>query len=120
MRSIRVWLVGALVGSGTGLSTFFATQMMSLDDELTLPELGVALIAPAVVAVLVARVTGSKMVNSMVVAYLTLVFPLIGALFGAPDTNLMVVVSLALLGLAGGLVWSTPFALWTLIRRRRD
>ena len=117
MKSIRIWWVGGITGSGTGLLFFLATFILSIDGELALPELGIALITPAIVAVLVARATNSKIVILLIVAYLTLVVPLIGPLFGAPDPDIMIVVTLAILGLVGGLVWSTPFVLWAYMRR---
>ena len=117
MRAIKIWWAGGITGSGTALLFFLATLILSIDGELTLPEFGIALIAPAIVAVLVARATNSKIVILLIVAYLTLVIPLLGPLFGAPDPDVRVAATLAMLGLVGGLVWSTPFALWAYMKR---
>ena len=117
MRSIKIWLVGSIAGSGTALLFFLATLILSIDGELTLLEFGVALITPAIVAVLVAKATNSKIVILLIVTYLTLVIPVLGPLFGGPDPDVRVAATLVMLGLVGGLVWSTPFALWAYVRR---
>ena len=88
-----------------------------MDGELALIEFCIALMTPAMVAVLVAKATHSNMSIVLIVAYLTLVIPVLGPLFGMPKTDIRVVVTLALLGLMGGLVWSTPFAMWAYFRR---
>ena len=54
------------------------------------------------------------------VAFLTLMMPVFGAAFGAPDMGLKVIVSLTLLGIVGGLFWSGPFALWNHFRGGSD
>ena len=117
MRAIKIWLVGSIAGSSTALLFFLATLILSIDGELTLLEFGVALITPAIVAVLVAKATNSKIVILLIVAYLTLVIPVLGPLFGAPDSDVRVAARLVMLGLVGGLVWSTPFAFWAYMRR---
>ena len=117
MRAIKIWLVGSIAGSSTALLFFLATLILSIDGELTLLEFGVALITPAIVAVLVAKTTNSKIVILLIVAYLTLGIPILGPLFGGSDPDVRVAATLAMLGLVGGLVWSTPFALWAYMRR---
>ncbi|HJM13534.1 MAG TPA: hypothetical protein QF641_03485 [Candidatus Thalassarchaeaceae archaeon] len=47
------------------------------------------------------------------IAFLTTIFPLFGASFGAPNTAPMTLLTLVLLGVIGGLVWSIPFAGWS-------
>ena len=117
MRAIKIWLVGSIAGSSTALLFFLATLILSIDGELTLLEFGVALISPAIVAVLVAKATNSKIVILLIVAYLTLGIPILGPLFGGSDPDVRVAATLVMLGLVGGLVWSTPFALWAYMRR---
>ena len=117
MRAIKIWLVGSIAGSSTALLFFLATLILSIDGELTLLEFGVALITPAIVAVLVAKATNSKIVILLIVAYFTLGIPILGPLFGGSDPDVRVAATLVMLGLVGGLVWSTPFALWAYMRR---
>lgn len=119
MRTVKIWLVGSVAGSSTALLFFLVTEILSYDGSLDRIELGIALITPAIVAILVAKATKSKVVILLVVTYLTLVMPVFGALFGAPDTSVRTGVTLGMLGFIGGLVWSTPFALWSLARRRK-
>ena len=58
-----------------------------------------------------AKVTNSKIVILLIIAYLTTLIPVLGAAFGAPDLDVGTVVILSILGLAGGGIWSTPFVL---------
>ena len=51
------------------------------------------------------------------IAYLTLLLPLFGALFGAPNLELNTLAVLWLLGAVGGALWSLPLLLWTLRAR---
>lgn len=113
-----MWLVGSATGAGTGFLFFLATTILS-NDDLTLPKFSVALITPSIVAFLMSMATRSNVLILLIVAYLTLVMPVLGALFGAPNSDIRVVLMIITLGLAGGLVWSTPFALWAYIRRRK-
>ena len=119
MRPIKIWMTGSITGSGTSLLFFLASLILSIDGELTLPEFGIALLSPTIVATLVTKITHSKMLLSLTVAYLTLVIPTIPALLGAPNQDVKVAVTLAILGLVGGLVWSTPFALWAYFKKRK-
>ena len=111
--------MGSIAGSGTALLFFLANLILTLDDELNLPEFGIVLITPAIVAALVAKATKSKIVILLIVAYLTLVIPVLPVLFGGPDPDVRVGATLVMLGLVGGIVWSTPFGLWAYMRRGR-
>ena len=95
------------------------TQILSLDGKLELFELAIALITPAIGAFIISKVTKSRIVILLIIAYCTLIMPVFGALFGAPDLDIQVIASLALLGLIGGIVWSTPFVLWMYIKRKK-
>ena len=77
------------------------------------------MITPGIVAVVVAKATNSKTIVLLLVAYLTLVIPVLGPVFGAPDLSLTVAATITLLGLVGGLVWSAPVALWEFARQQR-
>ena len=117
--SLKLWAVGGITGCCTGLAFFAATLILSIDGDLALPEFGIAVITPGLVAVVVAKATNSKTIVLLPVAYLTLVIPVLGPAFGAPDSSLTTALTIALLGLVGGLVWSTPVALWEFTRQQR-
>ena len=113
-REIKVWLAGGLTGLVTGLSFILVHDALTTDLMLDLGEFGVALVTPAPIAVVVALATRSRMVMLLAIAYLTLLIPVLGVAFGSSGSPLLPV---AASGLVGGLVWSTPFALWQLKRR---
>ena len=115
-RAIKVWLVGGLMGLVTGLSFILVHDALTTDLMFDLWEFAVALVTPALIAALVAKATRSRIVILLAVAYLTLLIPVLGASFGASGSEPLW--QFAALGLVGGLVWSTPFALWQLTRRR--
>ena len=115
--AIKVWLVSGLVGLGTGLSFIMVHDALTTDLMFDLWEFGVALVTPALIAVVVALVTRSRIVILLPVAYLTLLIPVLGPAFGGTGSEPIWV--FGALGLIGGLVWSTPFASWALLRRRQ-
>lgn len=117
--SLKLWAVGGITGCCTGLAFFAATLILSFDGDLALSECGIAAITPGIVAVIVAKVTKSKTIVLLPVAYMTLVIPVLGPTFGAPDLGLTIGLTITLLGLVGGLVWSTPIALWEFTRQQR-
>jgi len=114
-RAIKVWLVGGIVGLGTGLLFIMVHDALTTDFIFDLWEFGVALATPALIAVVVALVTRSRIVILLAVAYLTLLIPVLGPAFGGTGSE--PIWAFSALGIVGGLVWSTPFALWTLLRR---
>ena len=116
--AIKVWLVGSLVGLVTGLSFTLVEDALTTDLMFDLWELGVALVVPLLIALLVALATRSRIGILLAVAFLTLLMPVCGASFGASGSESLW--QFAALGLVGGLVWSIPFALWQLPRRRNN
>ena len=52
------------------------------------------------------------------VAYLTFLIPVLGASFGAPNSNLETLAAIVMLGAIGGIFWSTPFAIWSYFKSR--
>ena len=52
------------------------------------------------------------------VAYLTFLIPVLGASFGAPNSDLDTLATLILMGMIGGLFWSSPFAIWNFYKGR--
>ena len=107
--------MGGLVGLGTGTSFIMVHDALTTDLMFDLWEFGVALVTPALIAVVVALVTRSRIVILLAVAYLTLLIPVLGPAFGGTGSE--PIWAFGALGVVGGLVWSTPFALWTLLRR---
>ena len=103
------------MGLVTGLSFILVHDALTTDLMFDLWEFGVALVTPALIAVVVALGTRSKIVILLAIAYLTLLIPVLGASFGASGSEPLWV--FGALGLVGGLVWSTPFALQALLRR---
>ena len=116
-RAIKVWLVGGLTGLVTGLSFILVHDALTTDLMFDLWEFAVALATPALIAALVSIATRSRIVILLAVAYLTLLIPVLGASFGASGSEPLW--QFGALGLVGGLAWSSPFALWVLVRKRR-
>ena len=118
VMAIRVWLGGGVTGLGTGLSFILVSRALSTDLQFHLWEFAMALIPPALVAVVVARTLKTNVIISLLVAYATLMVPTMGPAFGGTGSEHPIL--FAGLGLVGGLVWSVPFALWALIMRRKS
>ena len=115
-RAIRVWSTGAITGSGTSLSFILVHNALATDFMFELWEFGVAIIAPTLVITVVTVITRSKIYIVLPVAYLTLLMPVVGAFFGSSGSEGLW--QFALLGMAGGLIWSTPFALWVIAKSK--
>ena len=113
--AIKVWLLGGLTGSVTGLLYFLANFFFDPNSYLSL---GIALITTAVVAVLLAKATDSKIIILVVVAYLTLAAVFDWYRFYL-DPDIWVLVRDARVGFVAGFVWITPFAIWALVSRGR-
>ena len=116
-RALKIWWVGGLVGLGTSVSFISVQRALSTDLMFNLWEFGVALLTPALIAVVVARATKAKIHILLAIAYLTLMIPVLGPAVGG--TGAEPVWEFAALGLVGGLVWSIPFALSNLLKRRK-
>lgn len=70
-KTRKMLLVGSITGFGTGLLLTLATAILVVDDVLEFPEFGIALITPAMIAILIANITKSKKVNLLIIAYAT-------------------------------------------------
>ena len=97
--SIVFILVGVDPGSFRGLfSIFLAMAILSaivvnqILKTTRRPELNLKILVP--------------------IGFLTSIIPLLGATFGAPNSEPITLVTIVLLGAIGGLFWSSPFALW--------
>ncbi len=51
------------------------------------------------------------------VSFLTFFLPILGASFGAPNSDLDTLATIILLGAIGGAFWSLPYVLWALIKK---
>ena len=109
-RGAKIWSIGALTGSGTSLSFVLMHNALTVDLMFDTWEFGVAAITPILVVVAVTLITRSKIYIVFPVAYLTLIMPVGGAFFGSSGSEPMW--QFAVLGIVGGLIWGTPFALW--------
>ena len=111
-------MAGSITGSLTGLSFVLAEKAFTRDHIFSLWEFGIAAAAtPALITLITTRTTKVKATTLLPVAYLTLFLPVLGAAFGASGSEPLW--QYGLLGLAGGLFWSTPFALWWIRTRRK-
>jgi hypothetical protein len=52
------------------------------------------------------------------VAYLTFLIPVLTTSGGAPNSNLVTLATIVMLGTIGGIFWSTPFAIWSYYKSR--
>ena len=51
------------------------------------------------------------------VAYLTFLMPVLGASFGAPNSDLETLATIVMLGAIGGIFWSLPYVIWSLFKK---
>mgnify|MGYP001296482520 FL=1 len=113
-KAAKVWSTGAITGSGTSLSFILMHNALTVDLIFEFWEFGIAIIGTTLIITALTLIIRSKIYIVLPVAYLTLLMPVVGAFFGSSGSEALW--QFALLGMAGGLVWSTPFALWTFAR----
>ena len=88
--------------------------VLTIDEVFTLVEFGVALTAPGISGLIAARLCRETRIILIVIAYLTLLIPILGPLFGSSGSE--PIWQFALLGLIGGFLWSLPISTIRLIR----
>ena len=115
-RAIRVWSTGAITGSVTSLSFILMHNALTVDLIFELWEFGIAIIGTTLIITAMTLIIRSKIYIVLPVAYLTLLMPVVGAFFGSSGSEGLW--QFALLGMAGGLIWSTPFALWAIAKSK--
>ena len=115
-RAIKVWSTGAITGSGTSLSFILMHNALTVDLIFELWEFGIAIIGTTLIITVMTLIIRSKIYIVLPVAYLTLLMPVVGAFFGSSGSEGLW--QFALLGMAGGLIWSTPFALWVIAKSK--
>ena len=117
-KAVKVWLTGGLTGFLTGLGFTLVVELFSNDGIFELWELGISLTTPAAAGVVAARVARSGIKTTLSVAYLTVVIPLLGPMFGASGSEPLW--QFWTLGLVGGLVWSVPVAIVSFVQTRTN
>ena len=115
-RAIRIWATGAVTGSATSLSFVLIHDALAVDLIFELWELGIAIISTTLIIIALTLIIRSKIYIALPVAYMTLLMPVAGAFFGSSGSEPLW--QFGVLGMAGGLAWSTPFSLWTLAKSR--
>ena len=119
--------LGAGAGTGALLATLVALIMIKIGLEP--PSFGAAL--AIFIGMILISAFGVKKISQQIgccnpslkqlipVSFLTFLLPILGASFGAPNSDLDTIVSIILLGTVGGVFWSSPFALWSFISERK-
>ena len=115
-KAIRIWAAGAITGAVTSLSFILTHNALTVDLIFELWEFGIAIISITLIVTALTLTTRSKIYIALPVAYLTLLMPVLGAFFGSSGSESLW--QFAVLGMTGGLIWSTPFTLWTLVKSK--
>ena len=117
-------------GSGTGAVLATLVSLIMIKIGLEPPSPGVA-IAVFLGMIFLSAYSVKKISQSMgwfdpslkaliMVSILTFIIPLLGASFGAPNSNLTTLATEVLLGLLGGAFWSIPIAGWAYYNSTRN
>ena len=85
-------------------------DVFTSDSNFSLWEFAISLIITGSVSLLISKLSHSKSVFLLVVTYMTLLIPVLGALFGSSGSEPLW--QFGLLGLFGSLFWSVPFSIW--------
>ena len=128
-----IFLAGALTGTFVGLLMTVITQIPLGNDSdgykiTVMYHWSTAL--PVVIGIPLVSAFGVNKISKMSgccepslkhlipVAYLTLLIPVLFSSMGAPNSNLVTLATIVMLGAIGGIFWSTPFALWSYYKSR--
>ena len=128
-----IFLAGALTGTFVGLLMTVITHIPLGNDsdgyQITvmyhwqsalLVVIGIPLVSAFGVNI-ISKMSGCcepSLKHLIPVAYLTFLIPVLGVSFGAPNSNLVTLATIVMLGAIGGIFWSTPFALWSYYKSR--
>ena len=124
------WKQTLAAGSGTGAVLATLVSLIMIKIGLEPPSPGVA-IAVILGMIFLSAYSVKKISQSMgwfdpslkaliMVSILTFIIPLLGASFGAPNSNLTTLATVVLLGLLGGAFWSIPIAGWAYYNSTRN
>ena len=120
------WKNTLVVGAGTGatLGTLVAVIMVAIGLEP--PSLGAAIavflgmifVSAFAVQNISQRIgcCNPSLKQLIPISFLTFVIPVLGASFGAPNSDLDTLANIIVIGAIGGGFWSTPFAIWNYFR----
>ena len=115
-------------GAGTGAILASLVALIMLKIGLEPPSFGAAL--AVFIGMMIVSAFAVKKISQRIgccepslkqlipISFLTFMLPVLGAAFGAPNSDLDTLVSLIIVGTIGGLFWTTPFALWNHFRNR--
>ena len=128
-----IFLTGAAIGTFVGLLMTVVTQIPLGNDSdgykitvmyhwesALLVVIGIPLVSAFGVNK-ISKMSGCcepSLKHLIPVAYLTFLIPVLTASFGAPNSNLVTLATIVMLGAIGGIFWSTPFALWSYYKSR--
>ena len=128
-----IFLTGAAIGTFVGLLMTVITQIPLGNDSdgykitvmyhwssALLVVIGIPLVSAFGVNK-IAKMSGCcepSLKHLIPVAYLTLLIPVLFSSMGAPNSNLVTLATIVMLGAIGGIFWSTPFALWSYYKSR--
>jgi len=128
-----IFLAGALTGTFVGLlmtvithiplgndSDGYQITVMYYWSSALLVVIGIPLVSAFGVNI-ISKMSGCcepSLKHLIPVAYLTFLIPVLGVSFGAPNSNLVTLATIVMLGAIGGIFWSTPFALWSYYKSR--
>ncbi|MBN28997.1 MAG: hypothetical protein CMB33_03905 [Euryarchaeota archaeon] len=117
-------------GSATGVVLATLVSLIMIMGGLEPPSAGAA-IAVFIGMIFLSAYSVKKISQSMgwfdpslkvliPVSTMTFILPLLGATFGAPNSDFTTLAFLVLLGLLGGIFWSLPIAGWAYYSSTRD
>jgi len=128
-----ILLTGAAIGTFVGLLMTVITQIPLGNDSdgykitvmyhwssALLVVIGIPLVSAFGVNIIskMSRCCEPSLKQLIPVAYLTFLIPVLGVSFGAPNSNLVTLATIVMLGSIGGIFWSTPFAAWSYFKSR--
>ena len=110
ITAIKNWMLFGLTGLVGTLVFKLTHDVFTSDSNFSLWEFAISLIITGSVSLLISKLSHSKSVFLLVVTYMTLLIPVLGALFGSSGSEPLW--QFGLLGLFGSLFWSVPFSIW--------
>ena len=124
------WKQTLVGGSATGAALAILVSLIMIMGGLEPPSLGAA-IAVFIGMIFLSAYSVKKISQSMgwfdpslkaliPVSTMTFILPLLGATFGAPNSDFTTLAFLVLLGLLGGIFWSLPIAGWAYYSSTRN
>ena len=117
VTAIKSWMLFGLTGLVSTLVFKLTHDVFTSDSNFSLWEFAISLIVTGSVSLLISKLSHSKGVFLLVVTYMTLLIPVLGALFGSSGSEPLW--QFGLLGLFGSLFWSVPFSIWVGWKNRK-